>query len=170
MDHSIISNGLTSSFRKANVSLSTSCRVSPSRIRCACVTELVGVGGESCTNVAQSFMKHNPTTSKKFYIMHWENRQAIRYSMKCYTSFIKDEGSIKKFVTEREKVMEKPLPTKEAVKRWLKVNQERIKNLSGESLDKDEGLLSCIKEIFASGINLSLLLAKIVHKNYVTQC
>lgn len=149
MDHSLISNGLTSSFKKAGVILTTSTRISPSRIRCACVTELVGIGGEDCTQVAQSFMKHRPSTSKKFYIMHWENRQAIRYSMKCYTSFVKHKESIEGFVKEREKIIEQPLPTKEAVQQWLKINKKRIMDISGETMDEDEGLINCIDEVFA---------------------
>ena len=120
-------------------------RISPSRIRCACVTELVGIGGEDCNQVAEQYMKHRPSTSKKFYIMHWENRQAIRYSMKCYTSFVKDKGNIEGLVKKRERVMEQLMPTKRAIQEWLKKNSDRI----GEKV-QDDGLLACIDEVFAS--------------------
>ena len=50
-----------------------------------------------------------------------------------------------------EKVIEKPLPIKKKIHSWLKLNSEQIMNHTGESLEKDEGLIGCINEIFASG-------------------
>ena len=59
MEHAMISSAFTRSFQKAGVfGANDSTRVSPSRLRCAACTELVGVDGENSDNVALHFMKH----------------------------------------------------------------------------------------------------------------
>lgn len=92
-------------------------------------------------------MKHRPSTSKKFYIMHWQNREAIRYSMKCYTSFLSNTN-IKNYALEREELLKKPMPTKARIKSHTK---EKIKNMFGESIT-DPGLDACVDELSNSGI------------------
>lgn len=123
MLHSLVSNGMTKSFELANVLKAKSARVSPSRIRCAVVTDLVGVNGEKCSTVAEQFMKHRHTTSKKFYISYWANRESMRLSMKCYSRFmVKDVDSV---VQEREKLMSCPPPNKSKIEHWLKENSKK---------------------------------------------
>eukprot|EP00111_Clytia_hemisphaerica_P024603 TCONS_00072537-protein len=60
MEHAMISSAFTRSFQKADVFGSTdnNNRVSPSRLRCAACTELVGVDGENSDDVALHFIKH----------------------------------------------------------------------------------------------------------------
>jgi len=106
LDHSALSNALTRSFELAGVLKAGDkySRVSPSRIRCAVVTELVGAGGENTAAIARDFMKHRESTSMKFYIQHWANREAMRISMKCYNTFCPPKVDMEKAVEHNEKV------------------------------------------------------------------
>jgi len=120
-------------------------RVSPSRVRCAVVTDLV-VGGENASTVAQEFMKHRLSTSKKFYIQHWGNQESMRISMSCYTKFLKNIDC-KKIQDDRERHMSKnKAPTKIEVKSWLRENERKF-SLLGMDIEKDENLKGCIDEM-----------------------
>ena len=83
MTQSVICNALTTSFKKAAVILPVSKRISPSRIRCGCLTELVCVQEADVEEVAPEFMKHRPSTARKFYLMHHQNREAI-FVLQCF--------------------------------------------------------------------------------------
>ena len=89
MDHSMLSNALSTSFRLAGINERISC----SRLRCAVVTDLVGISGEDCDAVAQHFMKHRPSTSRKFYINRWATIESMRIAMKCHSRFIDYENT-----------------------------------------------------------------------------
>lgn len=82
--------------------------------------------------------------------MHWQNQEAIRYSMKCYTSFLSNTN-IKNYALEREELLKKPMPTKARIKSWLAHTEEKIKNMFGESI-ADPGLDACVDELTDSGI------------------
>ena len=145
IEHSLISNGMTKSFQLANVLANKSTRVSPSRIRCAVVTDLVGVNGEKCSTVAEQFMKHRETTSRKFYICHWANRESMRLSMNCYSRFIKKD--VAAVAEERNKLMSLPPPKKSKIVDWMRKNSEKIKKTFDNDMEKDEGLLNCLQEM-----------------------
>lgn len=120
MDHSLISNSMTKSFLSAGVKIIGE-RVSPSSLRCAVVTDLVGMEGENCDNIAQFFMKHRPETSRKFYINNWAKQESLRIAMKCYSRFITNPD-LEKVSKERNEMMKCPPPTLNKIKNWLKEN------------------------------------------------
>jgi hypothetical protein len=142
MNHSLIANAMSNSFQKAKVFSEKDRRVSPSLLRCAVVTDLVGINGEDCENVAQHFMKHRATTSKKFYINHWANTESMRLGMKCYSRFL--EGVNVDFVIEQRKksLNDRLQPTQIQIKRWFKDTCQKIRSLSGDEVD-DPRLVDC---------------------------
>ena len=85
MDHCVVSMCLTTSFKKANVfeEGENLTRISPSRIRKAVATELVENGEHSVHSIANSFMMHNETTSKRYYIQKWNETDAFQMANKC---------------------------------------------------------------------------------------
>lgn len=148
---------MTNSFEHANVWPKDSemyKRVSPSRIRCAVVTDLV-VGGEDASTVAQEFMKHRLSTSKKFYIQHWGSQESMRISMSCYTKFL-NNIDCKKIQDDRERHMSKnKAPTKIEVKSWLKENERKF-HLLGMDMEQDKNLSGCIDEMTDDEIDMSI--------------
>ena len=108
IDHSMIPSAMTTSFTKAGLfKKEEKQRVSPSRLRCTCVTELVGVTWENSDDVTLHFMKHRPSTSRKFYMAYWENREALRLSMKCHSSFVNLTKDHKKRIDRRDALLQK---------------------------------------------------------------
>ena len=53
-------------------------------IHYTCIT---GIGDEDLETLANTFMKHNPNTCKKFYVKAWSQRESVRLSMKCISTF-----------------------------------------------------------------------------------
>ena len=145
MEHSLVSNAMTKSFELANILINKTTRISPSRLRCSVVTDLVGVNGENCAVVAEQFMKHRESTSKKFYISHWANRESMRLSMKCYSRFLTKD--VEPIVKERKNLMTCTPPNKCQILRWMKENAKKIKSTFNNDLDDDAGLLECLGEM-----------------------
>uniref|UniRef100_A0A7M5XG57 Uncharacterized protein n=1 Tax=Clytia hemisphaerica TaxID=252671 RepID=A0A7M5XG57_9CNID len=85
MTSSLVASACTSLFIKCGFGdKSSSKRCSPTRIRHAIATELAGHDQEKLETVSRIFMQNRPTTTAKFYIMHFQQRESVRLSMKLY--------------------------------------------------------------------------------------
>ena len=153
MDHSAISNAMTSAFNKAKV---LGCSwVSCSRIRMSVLTEIVSVGTENISNIASCFAKHSEKVCKKFYVQHFSEREAAWLSWSCYNMY-KPPADIKKATSIRKTAIEKAkVPCASTIKKWLQdiINKIRLltnitiedKNIMKEleklSISEDDGYL-----------------------------
>ncbi|XP_047134149.2 uncharacterized protein LOC124812107 [Hydra vulgaris] len=114
---SAIANGMTVSFKKAGLFSSSKehKRVCPTRIRISIATEIASEGDNGLEELATVYMKNNPNTTKKFYIANFVNRKAASISIKVGTHF-----------DLFRKTKPKPVSV-EGLKKWMKVNSNRIK-------------------------------------------
>lgn len=148
MSHSAISSAMTRSFQKAEVFSDSrkSMRVSASRLRCAVISELVGVAGQDSDIVALHFAKHCPATSRKYYMAHWSNREALRLSMMCYTRFRGETTFGDDIVKERNEMLKKPPPSMKKIVTWLSGMTKALCKITGEDF-QDKDLMSCLNEL-----------------------
>lgn len=137
MSHSSISNGLTSIFQMVDELKGEKifARVSPTKIRHSVATQLAGVGDEDLETLAKQFMKNRPSTTSKYYVQVWAQREASRLSMKCYGEF-----NLMSNFLEKAKV-----PSAEKLKEWISSQKLKIKKDFGNSIE-DEDLVTYIDE------------------------
>ena len=72
-------------------------------------------------------MKNRPSTTAKFYVQFWNNRESLRLAMQCYNDFT-PEGTVSSTNTEKEpetfvEVMES---SPEKVQNWLETQEKQI--------------------------------------------
>ena len=116
------------------LTLSNRCkRVSATRIRQSVATDLVGMGDENLEILATQFMKNRPSTTSKFYVQNWAQRETARLSMKCYGNFKLDD-----------KCLNSKVPSPEDVQKWYQRQTLQVKNDFGEEID-DQELLQAIE-------------------------
>ncbi|XP_066924386.1 uncharacterized protein [Clytia hemisphaerica] len=159
MEHAMISSAFSRSFQKADVFQSSdNTRVSPSRLRCAACTELVGVDGENSDNVALHYMKHRPGTSRKYYTAYWENREALRISMKCYSKFLPSKET-ERIVADRNRMLaqQKP-PSKNDMKKWFNNMAKLIQGSTGKKYT-DDRLMACFDDLEDDNVDFTNSLA-----------
>lgn len=99
--------------------LFSSKRCSPTRIRHAIATELAGNDQEKLETVSRIFMKNRPNTTAKFYVINYQQREAVRLSMKLYE---KTRGTF-----DPTKVPQPNPVCKEEEQNWLKHQKAIIK-------------------------------------------
>ncbi|XP_066911330.1 uncharacterized protein [Clytia hemisphaerica] len=114
--------------------------VSPTRIRIAVATEFANNKDIDFDTFATHFMKHKPSTSRKFYVQRYMQREAILISLKCYDAFGINESLRKAATTIRKKIKPgKPKP--ELLRTWMKDNAKRFAQENGvtnKELSDDE--------------------------------
>ena len=148
MNHSAISNALTSSFKKAKVfdKAVESSRVSCSRIRMSVIIEIVSIGKENISTLATCFAKHSEAVCKKYYVRHFSEREAARISWSCYSMY-KTSDDVKKASKMRADVIKKrPIASSKDIKRWLKEIMNKIKLLTNISIE-DANLLKELENL-----------------------
>uniref|UniRef100_A0A7M5UPK2 Uncharacterized protein n=2 Tax=Clytia hemisphaerica TaxID=252671 RepID=A0A7M5UPK2_9CNID len=118
MTSSNVANACSSVYIKAEMGDKfSSKRCSPTRIRHAVATQLAGYDNEKLDVVAKVFMKNREGTTQKFYVQYWNQREAIRLSMKM---FERTRGEI-------QIDLPKPNPVdKEECIKWYEENKKRI--------------------------------------------
>lgn len=106
----------------------------------ACAVEKVG----------PDFMKHRPSTSRKYYLMAHQNREAIRYSMKCYTSFLSNPKDVERYSKNRDQMLKRGagLPSLKRMTEFLKDWFVAFGSVVGE----DKGLLASLKDVFTDSM------------------
>ena len=62
-------------------------RISPTKIRHSIATHLTAARNEPVDSLAHNFMKNRPSTTAKFYIQSWNNRESLRMAMQCSDDF-----------------------------------------------------------------------------------
>ena len=136
MKHSLVANGLTKSFQSALCGrIGKEFRVSPTKIRISIATELAGFGDENLKTLAETYMKNKESTTRKFYVQHWAQRESLRISMKCADHFNlnKQEQLI---VSTRNSGRNLSVDAS-SVTEWIGDLKKKIKNTSGEDLEDD---------------------------------
>lgn len=135
MDHSAISNAMTSSFHKANVFKDTNTRVSCSRIRMSVLTEIVSLGRENISTIASCFGKHSEKVCKKHYVQHYSERDAARLSWKCYKMY-KPKDDMKKAAEVRNKAIQKArIPSAWKIQKWMEEIIRKIQLLTNFTIE-----------------------------------
>lgn len=137
MKQSLVSNGLTATFKEAlSDRLPSNFRVSPTKIRISIATELVGLGEENLKTLAETFMKNKESTTRKFYVQHWANRESLRLSMKCMDHFKMNQHE-KALILQRKNIDSRLSTSRIAVENWFGVLKEKIRDFSGEEIEDD---------------------------------
>jgi len=72
-------------------------------------------------------MKNRPSTTSKFYVQNWAQREAVRLSMKCYNKFNLDDMNLKSHI-----------PSQDQVKSWVKRQVSKINADFDENLEDQE--------------------------------
>ena len=134
MDHSAISNGMTSSFHKANVFKDTNTRVSCSRIRMSVLTEIVTLGSENISTIASYFGKHSEKVCKK-HVQHYSEHEAARLSWKCYKMY-KTKEDMKKAAEVPNKAIQKARITcARKIQKWMEEIIRKIQLLTNFTIE-----------------------------------
>ncbi|XP_065678320.1 uncharacterized protein LOC136093608 [Hydra vulgaris] len=122
MTQSAVANGMTTSFKKAQVfdDEKKFGRVCPTRIRISIASELACQGEEGMEDVATLYMKNKPQTTKRFYVTNFNERKSARISIQVGQHY----GLAKKFQVNEM--------SSKKLKKWLAKTAEQIKSISGE--------------------------------------
>lgn len=104
--------------------------MSPTKIRHSIATHLTAVRSESVDTVATNMMKNRPSTTAKFYVQHWNNREALRLAMHCHedlTSLVTSTTKPLSTPTHGSDVVPPPAmeQSQQKIKEWL-TNQEDL--------------------------------------------
>ena len=143
MKHSLVANGLTKSFQSALCGrISKDFRVSPTKIRISIATELAGFGDENLKTLAETYMKNKESTTRKFYVQHWAQRESLRISMKCANHFNLNKHE-QLIVSTRNSGSNLSVDAF-SVTEWIGDLKKKIKNTSGEDLEDD---ILCIQTV-----------------------
>ena len=159
MDQSAIANAMAASFHKAEVFKNKQERVSCSTIRMPVLTEIVSLGKENMSTIANCFAKHSEKVCKKYYVQNFSERAASRISWDCYIRY-KPQADVKKAAKLRSAAIKRSqTPSVRAIKKWIQDIVNRIglysnvtvvdDNLMKElnKLDLEQGILLTCKTI-----------------------
>jgi len=91
------------------------------------------MGDENLETLATEFMKNRPSTTSKFYVQNWAQRETARLSMKCYGSFNLDD-----------KHLNSKVPSSEDVQKWYQRQTLQVQKDFGEEIN-DQELLEAIE-------------------------
>ncbi|XP_066934202.1 uncharacterized protein [Clytia hemisphaerica] len=130
MSHSAISNAMTSIFKLIpEFALQERFqRISPTKLRHSVATQLAGIEKEDLKTVAMQFMKNRPSTTSRYYVCIWAQREASRLSMKCYGAFNISDTALKNA----------KVPTPDETKKWFTQHKAAIKADFGEEIEDEE--------------------------------
>lgn len=76
---------------------------------------------------------------------YWENREALRLSMKCYSSFVNLSKDDKNRIDRRDALLQKKTPSKNQLQKWFHDFTKIIEETTHEKI-VDEGLLHCYED------------------------
>ena len=91
------------------------------------------MGDENLDTLASQFMKNRPSTTSKFYVQNWAQRETVRLAMKCYGNFKLDD-----------KHLNSTVPTSDEVQKWYQRQTSQVKKDFGEEII-DEELIAAIE-------------------------
>ena len=129
-------------------------RVSCSRIRMSVLTEIVSLGKENISTIANCFAKHSEKICKKYYVQHFSERAATRISWDCYKRY-KPQADIKKAVKVGNAAMKNSrIPTVKSIKKWIQDIVHRIKLFSNVTVRDDNLMRELDKLDLEQGISL----------------
>jgi|GEM_PF-6503025 len=146
MSHSVVTQCLSRSIEKAKVfeSKEEFTRVSATRIRMAVLTALVSIPEASLNSIANHFMMHKESTSKKFYVQRWSVKEAWRYSMQCFDLSKATDGAKRASAVFEEQQREVPEACR--VVKWMANNNTLIEKELGHRPDQDEELATMVRQ------------------------
>jgi integrase len=98
-----ITSYLTSTVKQSKVLAGSEQNVSCSRLRTAIATEMAGYQQEDLKTFANCFMMHKESTSRKYYILNFSQREGVRCAMRCMDVFLGNSKS--KITSAVEKLM-----------------------------------------------------------------
>ncbi|XP_066927978.1 uncharacterized protein [Clytia hemisphaerica] len=172
LNQAAITKAMSTSFRNTDVLKFEKLdpNISPTRVRIAMATEFANNKDIDFDVFATHFMKHKPSTSRKFYVQRYMQREAILMSLKCYDAFGIDENLKKAALAVRAKV--KSGKTKpEVVREWMKENAKLFAKERGvttkemEDDDLEHELRKVEKDDSTEGLSLQRHMTEIFQDN-----
>ncbi|XP_066926114.1 DNA ligase 1-like isoform X2 [Clytia hemisphaerica] len=172
LNQAAITKAMSTSFRNTDVLKFEKLdpNISPTRVRIAMATEFANNKDIDFDVFATHFMKHKPSTSRKFYVQRYMQREAILMSLKCYDAFGIDENLKKAALAVRAKV--KSGKTKpEVVREWMKENAKLFAKERGvttkemEDDDLEHELRKVEKDDSPEGLSLQRHMTEIFQDN-----
>ena len=99
--------------------------------------EIVSLGKENISTIANCFAKHSEKVCKKYYVKHFPERAATRISWDCYKSY-KPQADVKKAAKVRNAAIKRSqIPTVHSVKKWIQDITHRTKLYSNVTVVDD---------------------------------
>jgi len=122
--------------------------VSPTKIRHSIATHLTAARNEPVDSLAHNFMKNRPSTTAKFYIQSWNNRESLRMAMQCVEDFTisnvtesttqsEISDSTVSSATSNESFLEIMEASPEKVSEWIAKQSEEILETFNEMILDD---------------------------------
>ena len=132
------------------------------------LTEIVSLGKENMSTIANCFAKHSEKVCKKYYVQHFSERAAARISWDCYKRY-KPQADVKKAAKLRDVAIKRSrTPSVHSIKKWIQDIVHRIRLYSNvtvvdnnlmkelEKLDLEQGILLKHKTIKCKQIILTV--------------
>ena len=118
------------------------------------LTEIVSLGKENMSTIANCFEKHSEKVYKKYYVQNFSERANARISWDCYKRY-KPQADVKKAVKLRNTAIKNSrVPSVRSIKKWIEDIVHRIKLYSNVTVVDDNLMKELDKLDLEQGISL----------------